>query len=71
VAGHTDNTGSAATNRRLSLERATAVRRYLMLRGVPGDRLVAQGYGPSSPVAPNATAEGRARNRRVELRRLD
>lgn len=71
VAGYTDNTGSAATNRRLSLERATAVRRYLVLRGVAADQLVARGYGPSDPVAPNATPEGRARNRRVELHRLD
>jgi len=71
VAGYTDNTGSVATNRRLSLERATAVRSYLVLRGVPAERLVARGYGPSDPVASNTTAEGRARNRRVELRQLD
>ena len=71
VAGYTDNTGSAATNRRLSLARAAAVRAYLLQHGVPPDRLVARGYGPSDPVASNSTAEGRARNRRVELRQLE
>jgi outer membrane protein OmpA-like peptidoglycan-associated protein len=71
VAGYTDNTGSAATNRRLSLARAEAVRAYLVRNGVPASRLVARGYGPAAPVASNATAEGRARNRRVELRQLE
>lgn len=71
VAGHTDSTGSAAVNQRLSQARATAVRAYLVSRGVPATRLVARGYGSSDPVASNATAEGRARNRRVELRKLD
>jgi len=42
-----------------------------VLRGVPAERLVARGYGPSDPVASNTTAEGRARNRRVELRQRD
>jgi outer membrane protein OmpA-like peptidoglycan-associated protein len=71
VAGYTDNTGSARTNRRLSRERADAVRAYLVRGGVAGSRLVARGYGPADPVASNATEEGRARNRRVELRRLE
>jgi outer membrane protein OmpA-like peptidoglycan-associated protein len=71
VAGYTDNTGSAAVNRRLSLARASAVRAYLVQRGVPASRLVARGYGPADPVASNATAAGRARNRRVELRQLE
>jgi OOP family OmpA-OmpF porin len=71
VAGHTDSTGSAATNVRLSEARAAAVRAYLARRGVAPDRMVARGYGSSRPVAPNATAAGRARNRRVELHRLD
>jgi outer membrane protein OmpA-like peptidoglycan-associated protein len=71
VVGHTDNTGSLALNRRLSLERAQAVRQYLVSRGVAEDRLTARGMGPDQPVASNRTAEGRAQNRRVELRRLN
>ena len=70
IAGHTDNTGSAATNERLSQSRAEAVRAYLASKGVAPDRMVAKGYGPSVPVAPNTTAAGRAQNRRVELRQL-
>lgn len=71
VAGYTDNTGSAAANRRLSLARADAVRAYLVRHGVPESRLVARGYGPADPVASNASAAGRARNRRVELHQLE
>src|SRR6266850_1387693 len=70
IAGHTDNTGSAATNTRLSQSRAEAVRAYLAQKGVTPDRMVAKGYGPSVPIAPNKTAAGRAQNRRVELRQL-
>ncbi len=71
VTGHTDNTGSRALNRRLSLARAEAVRQYLISKGVPEDRLTARGMGPDQPVASNRTAEGRAQNRRVELQRLN
>lgn len=71
VAGYSDDTGSRTVNERLSLERAQSVRAFLVSAGVPADRLTAQGYGPADPVASNATAEGRALNRRVELRRLD
>ena len=67
IAGYTDNTGSAAVNTRLAAARAEAVRTYLMRRGVPPARMIAKGYGPANPVASNATPEGRARNRRVEL----
>jgi outer membrane protein OmpA-like peptidoglycan-associated protein len=70
VVGHTDNTGSMAVNRRLSLARAQAVRDYLASKGVAEDRLRARGMGPDQPVTSNRTAEGRAQNRRVELRRL-
>ena len=68
VAGYTDDTGPRAANERISLERAESVRRFLISSGVPEDRLTARGYGPADPVASNATAEGRERNRRVELR---
>jgi len=71
VTGHTDNTGSLATNRRLSRARADAVRTYLISKGVAEDRLTARGFGPDQPVASNRTAEGRAQNRRVELTRLN
>jgi outer membrane protein OmpA-like peptidoglycan-associated protein len=70
IAGHTDNTGSAATNTRLSQARADQVRTYLASKGIAPDRMVAKGYGPTVPVATNTTAAGRAQNRRVELRQL-
>jgi outer membrane protein OmpA-like peptidoglycan-associated protein len=71
IAGHTDNTGSVATNMRLSQARADAVRAYVASKGVAPDRMVANGYGPSQPVAPNNTPAGRAQNRRVELRQTN
>ena len=71
VSGHTDNTGSAAVNARLSKQRAEAVRQFLISHGVAEDRLTAKGYGPSKPIASNKTAEGRAQNRRVELTRTN
>jgi len=67
VVGHTDNTGSAAYNMDLSQRRASAVASVLIQRGVPSSRLVAYGRGFDVPVASNATAEGRAKNRRVEI----
>lgn len=67
VGGHTDNTGSRATNTRLSAARANAVRDYLIGKGIDGARLTAKGYGPDQPVQDNTTAAGRAANRRVEL----
>ena len=68
IAGHTDSDGDADYNQDLSDRRANAVRDYLISRGVSGSRLSAAGYGESQPVASNATAEGKAQNRRVELR---
>ena len=67
VVGHTDDVGSAENNRSLSGRRATAVRDWLVKRGVATARLSAAGRGESQPVASNATEEGRARNRRVEI----
>ncbi|MCA9667071.1 MAG: OmpA family protein [Myxococcales bacterium] len=68
IGGHTDNRGGRAANMTLSNNRATAVRDYLIAGGVPADRLVAKGYGPTRPKVPNITARNRARNRRVEFR---
>jgi outer membrane protein OmpA-like peptidoglycan-associated protein len=67
IEGHTDSTGSAETNNMLSKARAEAVQSYLASRGVPNERMSAVGIGPSRPVADNATPEGRANNRRVEI----
>lgn len=67
VAGHTDNVGTAEANQKLSQERAQAVLAALVQRGIPASRLVATGYGQTTPVADNRTEEGRAKNRRVEL----
>ena len=67
VGGHTDNTGDAATNLKLSDERANAVRNKLTELGVATDALSAKGYGDTKPVADNATEEGRAKNRRIEF----
>jgi outer membrane protein OmpA-like peptidoglycan-associated protein len=71
VAGHTDNTGSAAHNLRLSDARASAVMNYLISKGVNPATLSEKGYGMTEPVADNKTAEGRAQNRRVGLRRTN
>jgi outer membrane protein OmpA-like peptidoglycan-associated protein len=68
VAGHTDSTGSAEMNRKLSQDRAEAVRAYLVSKGVAADRLVAKGYGPDEPIADNNTDDGKEKNRRVEFR---
>ena len=71
VAGHTDSDGNATYNEGLSARRAITVRDYLISRGVYGGNLTAKGYGESEPIADNATREGKARNRRVELRILN
>jgi OOP family OmpA-OmpF porin len=71
IGGHTDNTGSRATNLALSQRRAESVRAYLIQRGVPGHRLISRGYGPDSQITSNASAAGRSQNRRVELRRIN
>ena len=67
VVGFTDNTGTAAYNEKLSLERAQSVVSYLESQGVSKARLKAVGNGENDPIASNATVEGRAQNRRVEM----
>jgi outer membrane protein OmpA-like peptidoglycan-associated protein len=67
IEGYTDNVGSPAYNLRLSQLRAESVMKYLIRAGVSPDRLTARGYGMMNPIASNATAEGRAKNRRVEF----
>lgn len=67
VVGHTDNTGSAAFNQTLSLQRAQSVSNILVSNGVPSNRLVPIGKGEDQPVASNLTEEGKAQNRRVEV----
>ena len=67
VFGYTDNTGSQQLNERLSLQRAESVVNYLISDGVRSSRVSAKGFGWNDPVASNATPEGRAQNRRVEI----
>ena len=67
IQGHTDDTGSAATNIKLSQRRAEAIRAFLVKAGVAPNSLVAKGFGPTRPRATNKTAEGREQNRRVEF----
>jgi outer membrane protein OmpA-like peptidoglycan-associated protein len=69
IAGHTDNVGSKVLNQRLSLNRAKAVRNFLMSKGIDGRRIQTAGFGEDKPLASNDDeAEGRALNRRVEFR---
>jgi OOP family OmpA-OmpF porin len=67
VVGHTDSVGSDASNQKLSIRRAEAVKAYLVTKGVEKNRVYTEGKGKKVPVADNKTAEGRAKNRRVEI----
>jgi outer membrane protein OmpA-like peptidoglycan-associated protein len=67
IEGHTDITGSVATNNELSLRRAMTVRDYLIERGVPASSIDVEGFGSSAPIGDNSTVAGRASNRRVEI----
>ncbi len=67
IVGHTDNTSTDAINNPLSVDRATSTRNYLTARGVSGSRIQVEGQGSYQPIASNDTAEGRSRNRRVEI----
>jgi OOP family OmpA-OmpF porin len=65
--GHTDSVGSDAYNQKLSVRRAEAVKAYLVSKGIEKNRIYTEGKGEKQPVASNVTAEGRAKNRRVEI----
>ena len=67
VVGHTDSTGALAHNQTLSVNRARSVTDYLSRQGVAATRLTIEGRGPNDPIGDNATADGRALNRRVEI----
>ncbi len=71
IAGYTDDRGNAANNQQLSERRAASVKAYLVDRGIDASRLTVRGYGEANPIDDNATAAGRANNRRVALRRLN
>lgn len=68
IGGHTDNTGKPADNLALSTNRAKSVVNYLLARGIAPERLKYQGFGDKVPVAPNTTEQGKAQNRRTELK---
>lgn len=68
ISGHTDNVGSEKSNRKLSRQRASVVRQYLIEKGIAAERLAAKGFGESQPVAENDTEKGRIQNRRVEIK---
>ncbi len=70
IQGHTDSTGARDYNLKLSERRANTVKSYLTLYGIDPTRLTTRGYGPDEPVSSNDTEEGRALNRRVELKKL-
>jgi outer membrane protein OmpA-like peptidoglycan-associated protein len=71
IEGHTDNVGKLQKNMAISQARADAVRAFLVKEGVDSKQLIALGYGPTRPIASNATKAGKALNRRVEFRILN
>ena len=68
IDGHTDNFGTAEFNNSLSVKRAEATKKYLVSKGVAANRLVTAGFGFTQPIADNKTAEGRKKNRRIEIK---
>lgn len=71
IQAHTDNMGEASYNLSLSEKRANSVRDYLIAQGVAANRMEVKGYGETQPIADNSTRDGRAKNRRVELKVID
>ena len=70
ITGHTDNKGNKQKNKALSLERANAVKAWLVEREIDGSRLQTEGMGQAKPIADNNTEAGRAKNRRIEFYRI-
>jgi OOP family OmpA-OmpF porin len=68
LSGHTDSVGTEAYNQKLSERRVNSVRDYVVKKGVDSGRISGQGFGESKPIADNRTREGRAKNRRVEIK---
>ncbi|MEY3451608.1 MAG: peptidoglycan-associated outer membrane protein [Bacteroidota bacterium] len=71
IAGHTDNVGDDEKNMTLSQKRADAVKNYLTTRGINPTRIIAKGYGEVKPIADNNTVEGKAKNRRTEVKTIE
>ena len=67
IDGHTDSDGEEGANQILSQKRAESVKNYLISQGIDANRIAAKGYGESNPIADNATAQGKAKNRRTEI----
>lgn len=70
ISGHTDSDGDEVANLVLSQQRADAVKNYLIKKGISAKRIIALGYGETKPIADNSTAEGKAKNRRTEIKVL-
>jgi len=68
IGGHTDNVGSSESNQNLSLQRANAVKNYLISKGISANRIETKGYGDTQAIDTNTTEEGRQKNRRTEVR---
>jgi OOP family OmpA-OmpF porin len=68
IGSHTDDVGSNEYNQKLSQQRAESVVNYLVMNGIPKEKMLARGYGESKPIAPNTTPEGRQKNRRTEFK---
>jgi len=68
IQGHTDSSGTRSYNMGLSQRRAASVKAYLESKNIDASRLTTRGFGPDRPIASNATKEGRAKNRRVEIK---
>lgn len=70
IGGHTDSDGNKAKNMKLSQQRADAVKAWLVGKGIAANRMTTKGYGPDVPVAPNDSPENKAKNRRIEFKRM-